>query len=158
MKQVKKIIKIIFYSVRVLEVLYLSNSEKKNNQILYDYLVNKVIVKSCPKIAEIILNYAVHDLKIIYPKIAALGALNNKNSINNYNQNKIIIKNETSAEALEKGQLYEVISYIVLNKINYRANFFFVEFKTTNNIYENLPFNYLFLNLFSKNLMKLENY
>ena len=154
-KQVKKIIKIIFYSVRVLEVLYLSNSEKKNNQILYDYLVNKVIVKSCPKIAEIILNYAVHDLKIIYPKIAALDALNNKNSINNYNQNKIIIKNETSAEALEKEQLYEVISYIVLNKINYRANFFFVEFKTTNNIYENLPFNYLFLNLFSKNLISL---
>ena len=155
-EQVKKILKLIFYSVRVLEVLYMSSSEKKNNQILYDYLVNKVIVKSCPNIAEIILNYTVRYLKIKYPRFAALDSHDNNNSINNYNNNKIIIKrNETSSEIQEKENIFEVISYIVLNKINYRANFFFVEFKTTNNIYENLPFNYLFLNLFSKYLISL---
>ena len=146
-EEIKNLLKIIFYSVKVLEVLYLSNSAKKNNQMHYDYIVNKVIIKVCPKINDIILNFAVHHLKIIFPKISAL---------NNENKNKIIIiKKETPAEIEEKENIFEVISYVVLNQINYKSNFFFVEFKTTKNIYENLPFNYLFLNLFSKYLITL---
>ena len=47
--QVKKGIEIIYYSAKVLENLYLSNMEKKNNQIIYDYILNKVIIKYCPK-------------------------------------------------------------------------------------------------------------
>ena len=139
LEEVKKLLKIIFYLVKVIEVLYLSNSEKKNNQMIYDYLVNKVIVKCCPKINDIILNYTVHHLKIIFPKIAALDR-KNENTINNYN--KINIRHETNSEIQEREDIFEVISFIVLNQINYRSNFFFVEFKTTNNIYENLPFNY----------------
>ena len=154
-EDIKKLLKIIFNSVKVLEVLYLSNSEKKNNQIHYDFIVNKVIIKVCPEINKIILNYAVHHLKIIYPKIAALENEMN-NSINSINDNKIIIlKNETPNEIQEKENIFEVISYVVLNQINYKSNFFFVEFKTTKNIYENLPFNYLFLNIFSKYLITL---
>jgi ubiquitin-protein ligase E3 C len=150
--EVKKLLKIIFYLVKVIEVLYLSNSEKKNNQMIYDYLVNKVIIKCCPKINDIILNYTVYHLKIIFPKIAALDR-KNVNNINNYN--KINIRHETNSEIQEREDIFEVISFIVLNQINYRSNFFFVEFKTTNNIYENLPFNYLFLNMFSKYLIRL---
>ena len=154
-EDITKLLKIIFHSVKVLEVLYLSNSEKKNNQMIYDFLVNKIIVKVCPKINDIILNFAVHHLKIIYPKIVSLDKENN-NNINNDNNNKIIIiKNVTEDENQEREEIFEVISYIVLNKINYKSNFFFVEFKTTKNIYENLPFNYLFLNVFSKYLIKL---
>jgi ubiquitin-protein ligase E3 C len=152
LEEVKKLLKIIFYLVKVIEVLYLSNSEKKNNQMIYDYLVNKVIVKCCPKVNDIILNYTVHHLKIIFPKIAALDR-KNENTINNYN--KINIRHETNSEIQEREDIFEVISFIVLNQINYRSNFFFVEFKTTNNIYENLPFNYLFLNMFSKYLIRL---
>ena len=152
LEEVKKLLKIIFYLVKVIEVLYLSNSEKKNNQMIYDYLVNKVIVKCCPKVNDIILNYTVHHLKIIFPKIAALDR-KNENTINNYN--KINIRHETNSEIQEREDIFEVISFIVLNQINYRTNFFFVEFKTTNNIYENLPFNYLFLNMFSKYLIRL---
>ena len=154
-EDIKNLLKIIFYSVKVLEVLYLSNSEKKNNQIHYDFIVNKVIINVCPEINKIILNYAVHHLKIIYPKIAALENEIN-NSINSINENKIIIlKNETQNEIQENENIFEVVSYVVLNQINYKSNFFFVEFKTTKNIYENLPFNYLFLNIFSKYLIKL---
>ena len=171
-EEIKNLLKIIFYSVKVLEVLYLSNSAKKNNQMHYDYIVNKVIIKVCPKINDIILNFAVHHLKIEFPKIAALQSagpyfagfrhrhnlcqhLDNQNT-NSKNNNKIIIvKKETPAEIEEKENIFEVISYVVLNQINYKSNFFFVEFKTTKNIYENLPFNYLFLNLFSKYLIKL---
>ena len=120
--------------------------------MIYDYLVNKVIVKCCPKVNDIILNYTVHHLKIIFPKIAALDR-KNENTINNYN--KINIRHETNSEIQEREDIFEVISFIVLNQINYRSNFFFVEFKTTNNIYENLPFNYLFLNMFSKYLIRL---
>ena len=151
-KEIKNLLNIIFYAVKIIEVLYLSNSEKKNNQMIYDSLINKLIIKSCPKITDIILYYSVHQLKIIFPKIAALDKAKN---INNYNQNKIIIKTESNSETEEKEKIFEVISYVVLNKINYRSNFFFVEFKTTNDIYENLPFNYLFLNIFSKYLIKL---
>ena len=155
-EEIKKLLKIIFYSVKVVEVLYLSNSEKKNNQMIYDYLVNKVILKYCPKIIEIILNYAVHHLKIIYPKIAELDRKKNDSINYNYNKNKIIvIKHESESDILEKENIFEVISFVVLNQINYRSNFFFVEFKTTDDIYENLPFNYLFLNIFSKYLISL---
>ena len=150
-EEVKKLLKIIYYSVKVIEVLYLSNSAKKNNQMIYDYIVNKVVINSCPKIIDVILNYAVHHLKIVYPKIAALDS--QEDSIN---KNKIIIfKKETNEEIKEKENIFEVISYVVLNQINYKSNFFFVEFKTTKNIYENLPFNYLFLNVFSKYLITL---
>ena len=152
LEEVKKLIKIIFYLVKVIELLYLSNAEKKNNQMIYDYLVNKVIIKCCPKINDIILNYTVYQLKIIYPKLAALDRKND-NAFNNYN--KIVVRKESTIEIQEREDIFEVISFIVLNQINYRSNFFFVEFKTTNNIYENLPFNYLFLNMFSKYLITL---
>ena len=55
--QVKKEIEIIYYSAKVLEYLYLSNMEKKNNQMIYDYILNKEIIKYCLKIIELILNY-----------------------------------------------------------------------------------------------------
>ena len=152
-EEVEKLLKIIFYSVKVLEVLYLANSEKKNNQMIYDYLVNKLILKCCPKITDIILNYTVHHLKMKYPKIASYDSYNS-NTFNNYN--KIILqKQESYSDIKEKENIFEVISYFVLNQINYKSNFFFVEFKTTKNIYENLPFNYLFLNIFSKYLISL---
>ena len=150
-EEIKKLLKIIFYLVKVIEVLYLANSVNKNNQTIYDYLLNKVIIKSCPKINEIILYYTVHHLKLEFPKIADL-----EDQKNNYNKNKIIIiKQESESEKKEIENIFEVISYIVLNQINYRSNFFFVEFKTTKDIYENLPFNYLFLNIFSKYLITL---
>ena len=156
LEEVKKILKLIYFSTKVLENLYLSNSEKRNNQMLYDFIINKIIVKYCPNIVEIILNYTVYKLKIIYPKIANLESKNNSNSINIYNNNKIILlKKESKEEVIENENIFEVISFVVLNQINYKSNFFFVEFKTTKNIYENLPFNYLFLNMFSKYLITL---
>ena len=154
-EQVKKIIKIIFFSAKVMENLYLSNSEKKNNQMIYDFIVNKVIIKFCPKIIDIILNYTVNQLIIIYPKLSNYINESNKNLINTYNNKIIMFKKESKEEIIENENIFEVISYFVLNQINYKSNFFFVEFKTTKNIYENLPFNYLFLNMFSKYLISL---
>ena len=154
-EEVKKIIKIILFSAKVLENLYLSNSDKKNNQMIYDFIINKVIIKYCPKIIDIILNYTVNQLIIIYPKLSNYINESNKNIIGPYNNNRIIIKKESKEEILENENIFEVISFVVLNQINYKSNFFFVEFKTTKNIYENLPFNYLFLNMFSKYLISL---
>ena len=149
-EEVKKIIKIIFFSAKVMENLYLSNSEKKNNQLIYDVIINKIIIKYCPKIIDIILNYTVNQLLIIYPK------LQNYVTDCKKNNNKIILfKKESKEEIQENENIFEVISFVVLNQINYKSNFFFVEFKTTKNIYENLPFNYLFLNMFSKYLITL---
>ena len=155
-EEVKKVIKIIFYSAKVMENLYLSNSEKKNNQMIYDFIINKIIIKYCPKIIDIILNYTVNQLIIIYPKLQNYLTDFKKNTINIYNNNKILLfKKESKEEMQENENIFEVISFVVLNQINYKSNFFFVEFKTTKNIYENLPFNYLFLNMFSKYLITL---
>ena len=154
--ETKNIIKVIFNSTKVIENLYLSNSEKRNCQMIYDYIINKIVIKYCHKIIDILLYYTVNQLKIIYPKIATLEAKNNPNSIKFYNNNKIILlRKESKEEVIENENIFEVISFIVLNQINYKSNFFFVEFKTTKNIYENLPFNYLFLNMFSKYLITL---
>jgi len=154
--ETKNIIKVIYNSTKVIENLYLSNSEKRNCQMIYDYIINKIVMKYCHKIVDILLYYTVNQLKIIYPKIATLEAKNNQNSIKFYNNNKIIlIKKESKEEVKENENIFEVISFIVLNQINYKSNFFFVEFKTTKDIYENLPFNYLFLNMFSKYLITL---
>ena len=157
--QVKKGIEIIYYSAKVLENLYLSNMEKKNNQMIYDYILNKVIIKYCPKITELILNYTVNQLIIKYPKLSKYIIDSQKNEINaiyNDNSNKILLQQKISnSETKENENIFEVISFVVLNQINYKSNFFFVEFKTTKNIYENLPFNYLFLNMFSKYLISL---
>ena len=154
--EVKQLIQIIYYSTKVMENLYLSNSEKRNNQMIYYYLVNKIVIKYCPKMNEIILNFTVNQLIIIYPKLSNYITESEKNQMNIFNNNKIIlIKKESKEEIEEKENIFEVISFIVLNKINFKSNFFFVEFKTTKNIYENLPFNYLFLNMFSKYLISL---
>ena len=152
---VKKIIKIIYFSSNVIENLYLSNLETRSNQMIYDYLINKLIVKYCPKIVDIILNFTVNQLIIIYPKLSKYIDESQKNETNFFNNNRIIIKKESKEEIEENEYIFEVISFIVLNQINYKSNFFFVEFKTTKNIYENLPFNYLFLNMFTKYLISL---
>ena len=154
-EEVKKLIKIIFYSVKVMENIYLSSSEKKNNQIIYDSIINKIIIKYCPNISHIILHYAVNHLKIVYPKISNY-LEESKKTMKNYNKNRIILFKKESKEEMEENEnIFEVISFVVLNQINYKSNYFFVEFKTTKNIYENLPFNYLFLNMFSKYLITL---
>ena len=153
--QVKNVIEIIYYSAKVLENLYLSSMEKKNNQMIYDYIINKVIIKYYPKITELILNYTVNQLIIKYPKLSNYVIDSQKNNNNVINNNNILLVRKISSVEKENENLFEVISFVVLNQINYKSNFFFVEFKTTKNIYENLPFNYLFLNMFSKYLISL---
>ena len=153
--EVKNGIEIIFFSAKVMENLYLSNMEKKNNQVIYDYILNKIIIKYCPKILELILNYTVNQLIIKYPKLSNYIIDSKKNEFKKSNSKIILTQKLSSEEVQENENIFEVISFVVLNQINYKSNFFFVEFKTTKNIYENLPFNYLFLNMFSKYLISL---
>jgi hypothetical protein len=113
--QVKKGIEIIYYSAKVLENLYLSNMEKKNNQMIYDYIINKVIIKYCPKIIELILNYTVNQLIIKYPKLSKYIIDSQKNEINaiyndNNNSNKILLQQKIStSETKENENIFEVI-------------------------------------------------
>ena len=155
---IKKIILIIYLSSKTIENLYLSNFEKRSNQMIYDYLINKLIIKECPKIIEIILNFTVNQLIVIYPNLYNYLTESQRNDFNSYkNQKGIIFKKESKEEIEENENIFEVISFIVLNQINYKSNFYFVEFKTTKNIYENFPFNFLFLNMFTKYLITLFN-
>ena len=150
-EEVKLIIQIIFLSTKLMGIIYMNNSEKKQNEDLYDYFINKFIIKYCPKINDIIINYALKRLVIIYPKL--------QKDIVGYksNNNKIILLKETKEEKQDNENIFEVISFVILNQINYRKNFNYIKYQTITNICENLPFNHPFLNSFTYYLISLFN-
>jgi ubiquitin-protein ligase E3 C len=65
-----------------------------------------------------------------------------------------VVKDSKKGTTTCSEQVLEIISFVILNKIDFKENYFFVEFRNTNDIYQNLPFNYLFLNLCSKLLIQ----
>ena len=150
-EEVKLIIQIIFLSTKLMGIIYMNNSEKKQNEDLYDYFINKFIIKYCPKINDIIINYALKRLVIIYPKLQK-DIVGYKN-----NNNKIILLKETKEEKQDNENIFEVISFVALNQINYRKNFNYIKYQTITNICENLPFNHPFLNSFTYYLISLFN-
>ena len=148
----ENIIYIIYYSAKLLQALYDSNFEKSNYQSILDHIINKVVLKFCPKINEEILTYSVKLLEKIYPSIIT----NTKNLLQNNNNKEIKFLEKYDSKTIETNEiLFEIISFFILNKIFYKSNYFFIEFKTTKNIYENLPFNYYYLNIISKYLITL---
>ena len=149
-EEVKLMIQIIFLSSKVMGIIYMYNSINKRNEELYDYFINKFIIKYCPKISDIIINYALKRLTIIYPKLQEEVGYKNNN-------NKIILFEETTEEKQDNENIFEVISFVIFNKINHRTNISFIEFHTITNINENLPFNNHFLNIFTCYLISLFN-
>jgi ubiquitin-protein ligase E3 C len=148
----ENILYIIYYSAKLLQTLYDSNFEKSNYQSILDHIINKVVLKFCPKINEEILTYSVKLLEKIYPSIIT----NTKNLLQNNNNKEIKFLEKYDSKTIETNEiLFEIISFFILNKIFYKSNYFFIEFKTTKNIYENLPFNYYYLNIISKYLITL---
>ena len=150
-EEVKLIIQIIYLSTKIMGIIYMNNSINKKNEDIYDYFINKFIIKYCPKISDIIINYALKRLIIIYPKLQE-EIVDYKN-----NNNKIILFKETIEEKEDNENIFEVISFVILNKINCRTNLSFIEIQTITKIDENLPFNYTFLNKFTNYLISLFN-
>ena len=147
----ENILYIIYYSAKLLQALYDSNFEKSNYQSILDYIINKVVLKFCPKINDEILTFSVKLLEKIYPSI-----LTNTKSLLQNNNKEIKFLEKYDSKTIERNEiLFEIISFFILNKIFYKSNYFFIEFKATKNIYENLPFNYYYLNIISKYLITL---
>ena len=141
---IKNIIFLIRNSALFLENLYKSE-EKSNLMSILEHIINKILLKKIENLYEKILDFSADLLLEIFP------------NINPNLKDKIFISNiENEKKTIEKNiKLFEIISFIVINKINYKSNYFFVEFKTTKNIKENLPFNYFYLNFLSKYLIIL---
>ena len=141
---IKNIIYLIRNSAMLLESLYKSE-EKSSLMSILEHIINKIAIKNIENLYEKILDFSADLLLEIFP------------NINPNLKDKIIISNiQNEKKTIEKNiKLFEIISFIVINKINYKSNYFFVEFKTTKNIKENLPFNYFYLNFLSKYLIIL---
>ena len=52
-------------------------------------------------------------------------------------------------------KLLEMVSFAVISKVEYKANYYFSEFNVNSEIFKNLPFNYKYLRLISKSLIKV---
>ena len=108
--------------------LYNSNFEKTELHSVLDYIFNKIIIRFNNKIIDDILKYSID---LIYQK---------KDVFKNYK--------------LFKRQL-EIIAFAIINRIEYKDNYIFVDFRGPQDITQNLPFNYMYLNLITKMLIEL---
>lgn len=48
-----------------------------------------------------------------------------------------------------------MVSFAVISKVEYKANYYFSDFNVDKDIFHNLPFNYKYLRVISKSLIKV---
>lgn len=128
-KKIESLIKIIYSASKLIEHLYHTNYEKSDFHSILDYIFNKIALKYNSILCDEILIYSVNLIQT--------------------NINKINISNTIPMDILE------IISFAILNKIEYKDNYFFVEFRNGKDIYQNIPFNYMYLNYISKFLIQI---
>lgn len=132
----EKLILIIYQSSKLIKKLYEHSFDNNSNLIsLLDYIINKQAAKTNEGIIDTILLYS---LKFLDYK-------NEKVNIHSFNMK-------------ETNKFLQIISFCVYSKIEYRENFFFIEFKNSWNIYQNIPFNYVYLNNLTKLLIHAFSY
>ena len=147
----ENILYLIYNSAKLLQYLYDSNFEKSNYQSILDHIINKIVLKYFPNLTNDILTFSVKLLEKIYPSI-----INNSKNFVEKNNKEIKLLERNDSKTIQTNEiLFEIISFFILNKIFYKSNYFFIDFKTTKNIYENLPFNYYYLNIVSRYLITL---
>lgn len=125
-KMMSNFINLIYSSGKLIENVYHSSYEKTDFHSIIDYIINKLGMKysTNSKLIDEIIFYSVD-----------------------------IVRESKKGFIPSSEEILEIISFAILNKIEFKENYFFVEYKTTNNIndiYQNLPFNFMYLNLISK--------
>jgi len=131
----EKLILIIYQSAKLIKKLYEENFDNSNLISLLDFIINKQAIKTNEGIINTILLFS---LKFLDYK-------NEKINIHNFDMKKL-------------NKFLQVISFCVYSRIEYRENFFFIEFKNSWNIYQNIPFNYVYLNNLTKLLIHAFSY
>jgi len=132
----EKLILIIYQSSKLIKKLYEHSFDNNSNLIsLLDYIINKQATKSNEGIINSILLFSLKFLDFKTEKV-------NIHSFNMKETNKFL----------------QIISFCVYSKIEYRENLFFIEFKNSWNIYQNIPFNYVYLNNLTKLLIHAFSY
>jgi hypothetical protein len=125
---IEKLNYFIWISGKLIVNLYKSNFEKTEFYSVLDYLFSKIINRYNNKLIDEILKYSVSLIQ------------NKKEVIKNYK--------------VYKKQL-EIISFAIITKIEYKDNYIFVDFRGPQDINQNIPFNYMYLNHISKMLIEL---
>jgi hypothetical protein len=132
----EKLILIIYQSSKLIKKLYEHSFDNNSNLVsLLDYIINKQATKSNEGIINSILLFSLKFLDFKTEKV-------NIHSFNMKETNKFL----------------QIISFCVYSKIEYRENLFFIEFKNSWNIYQNIPFNYVYLNNLTKLLIHAFSY
>jgi len=131
----EKLVLIIYHSSKLIKKLYENSFDNSNLISLLDFIVNKQAVKTNEGIIDSILLFSLKFLDYKAEKI----------SIHSFNMKEL-------------NRILQVISFCVYSKIEYRENFFFIEFKNSWNIYQNIPFNYVYLNNLTKLLIHAFSY
>jgi len=121
---IEKFLLFIFYSGKSIEHLY-TGIEKTDFHSILDYILNKLAQKYS---ATAILT----DEILLY----SIDFIKEKGIKNNL------------------FELLEIICFAIINKIESKENYYFIEFRNTKDIYQNLPFNFMYLNLISKFLIQ----
>lgn len=131
----EKLILIVYQSTKIIKKLYEQNYDGSNFISLLDLIINKIALKTNEDIINTILMFS---LKFIDFKNENVGVHTfNMKDLNKY---------------------FQIISFCVYSKIEYRENFFFIEFKNSWSIYQNIPFNFIYLNNLTKLLINAFSY
>ena len=129
----EKLIFIIYFSSKLIKKLYESSYDTSNLISLLDLILNKLTQKSNSN------NYILD--KILLFSVKFLDYKNDKNlNFHNFNMK-------------EFNKILQIISFCIYSKIEYRENYFFLEFKNNTDIYHNIPFNFIYLNNITKLLI-----
>ncbi len=131
----EKLVLIIYQSSKLIKKLYEQSFDNSNLISLLDFIINKQAIKTNENIIDTILLYSLKYL--------------------DYKNEKINIHN---FKMKDLNKILQILSFCVYSKIEYRENIFFIEFKNSWNIYQNIPFNYVYLNNLTKLLIHAFSY
>jgi hypothetical protein len=125
---IDKLVILIWNAGKLIFNLYRSNYEKTEFYSVLDYIFNKIVLKYNAKLLDEILKYSITLIQ------------NKKEVIKNYKSYK---------------KQLEIIGFAIITKIEYKENYIFVDFRGPQDINQNLPFNYMYLNHISRMLIEL---
>lgn len=130
-QKTEKLILLIFQCIKIIKKMHDLQYENIDIMGFFDNIINK-IGKNFKEISENILLFSLKFLDFKFEQ----------KTIHSFNIREI-------------NKYFQVIAFCLYSKIEFRENIFFMEFKNTSDIYENIPFNFIYLNNITRMLIHI---